>query len=201
VNEPSAEVVVSSVHSEEQLRRVYGFAATVLGLADETKHTLAYYQAQLGVAPGLLVFAGTATGTVCGSMLSSIEGDHVLVGPVAVDPARRRQGIGRAMMQRLEEQARQLGQRTLILGSRREAEAFYLSCGFQPNLFVQLAEPDALPRLRGLRRSYEVAWSAAQGGYAKLMLRTPTVDRSLEDEYRRQFPACATQYVFIKHLA
>jgi predicted N-acetyltransferase YhbS len=54
---------------------------------------------------------------VCGCVLGSIEDDHVLIGPVAVAEGARRRGVGRAMIQEIEAQARELGQGTLILGA------------------------------------------------------------------------------------
>jgi hypothetical protein len=109
-------------------------------------------------------------------------------------------GIGAAMMKALEAGARELGQKVILLGARQEAEAFYLRCGFQPNLFVQLPEPDALERLSALKKSYHVVWHAQEESCSKLMLRTPRIDRGLEEQYRQRFPACVTQYVFVKRL-
>ena len=104
------------------------------------------------------------------------------------------------MMRELDAQAEHMGQHTLILGSLEDAEPFYLSCGFQPNLFIQLPESRAVTRLKALNDRYTVVWEAEQEGWSRLMLRTPQVDRSLQQKYAQHFPACSTQYVFIKKL-
>ena len=137
---------------------------------------------------------------ICGCILASIEGDHILVGPVAVAADSRRVGIGSAMMQEVETRAKALEQHTLILGAREEAEPFYLSCGFRPNLFIQLPESDAVARLKTLNEQYEVEWEEEREGWSRLMLRTPQIDKPLQRKYKQVFPGCFTQYVFIKQV-
>jgi GNAT superfamily N-acetyltransferase len=195
----TAGFTVKTVQSVEQLRQVYAFASPILDLAGEDRHTLQYYTEQFARTPGLLVFAERGD-RIRGCILASVEDDHVLVGPVAVAEDSRRMGIGSAMMKEVERQAKRLGQTTLILGAREEAESFYLSCGFQPNLFIQLSEPGSVEKLKSLNKQYEVIWESEEGGWSKLMLRTPTIDKGLQREYDRRFPNCATQYVFIKQI-
>lgn len=194
----TADVTIDSVQTPEQLQRVWAFALRNLELP-AGKSTLAYYTEQLSVAPGLLVFA-EAAGEVCGCVLGDLEDDHVRVGAVAVAESLRRRGVGAAMMQRLEAEARQIGQHTLILGARQEAETFYLRCGFQPHLFIQAPAPATPAALRALREGCEVAWEAEEEGFTKLLLRTPTISRELQHRYDEAFPGCSTQYVFTKHL-
>lgn len=190
---------VQTIQTLDQLQQAWAFIAPILDLPRGT-HTLSFYTEQLAKTPSLLVFA-RQNEQICGCILASIEADHVLVGAVAVGADFRRLGIGAAMMQEVEKRSRELGQDTLILGSLEEAESFYLSCGFQPNLFIQLSEPDSVERLEALNEGYEVVWKAEQEGFSKLMLRTPEIDRALQEKYNRAFPNCYTQYVFIKFLS
>ncbi len=104
------------------------------------------------------------------------------------------------MMREVEARAKELGQNTLILGAAEEAEPFYLSCGFQPNLFIQLPEPNSVGRLESLNEEYSVIWKAEQEGWSRLMLQTPDVDKSLQREYEQEFPSCCAGYAFIKHI-
>jgi GNAT superfamily N-acetyltransferase len=189
---------IKTVQTLDQLKRVWSFAAPLLGLPTG-KHTLEYYTEQFAKTAQLLVFAERGN-PICGCILASLEGDHVLVGPVAVAGDSRRMGIGTAMMEQVEARAGEMGCRTLILGAREDAEPFYLSRGFQPNLFIQLPEPDSVARLKSLNEGYDVVWEAQQEGWSKLMLRTPKINKSLQRKYEREFPACTTQYVFVKHL-
>ena len=160
---------------------------------------MGYYTEQLSKNPQLMVF-GESAGQVCGCILASVDDDHVLVGPVAVAADMRRTSVGTSMMEKVEVEAKQMGQNTLILGSLEDAEPFYLSLGFQPNLFIQLPEPDSAERLRSLNEGYDIVGEPPQEGWSKLMLRTPEIDKPLQRKYEKAFPTCYTQYVLIKQI-
>jgi predicted N-acetyltransferase YhbS len=191
---------IKSVASLAELELVYSLAVSILGNMDDSIHTHAYYCDQYRQTPSLLVYA-EKDGRVVGCILGSIERDHVLVGPTAVAAEVRGLGVGAALMRHLEEEARKLNQTTLILGSRQEAEGFYLRCGFHPNLFIQLAQPDQLEALKQLNQRYAVIWEMQDAANTRIMLATPQVDRDLQAAYEKQFPGCGTQYVFIKEIA
>jgi len=190
--------VIKTIQTLDQLQQVWHFTIPIFDLP-AGKHTLQYYTEQFARTPQLLIFA-ERDGRICGCILASVEEDHILVGPVAVAEDSRRMGIGSAMMKEVETRAKEMGQNTLILGALEEAEPFYLSCGFQPNLFIQLPEPDSIERLKSLNEGYEGVWEAGQNGWSRLMLRTPQINKSLQREYEAEFPDCFTQYIFIKHL-
>lgn len=189
---------IRAISGLDELKDVYAFATPILALPSGI-HTLEYYAEQLAKTPQLSVVA-EQDGRICGCILASVEGDHVLVGPVAVAADSRGKGIGSAMMREIEQQAKEIGQDTLVLGALEGTETFYLGCGFQPNLFIQAPEPDSGERLRSLNQRYEVIWESQQDGWSKLLLRTPVIDKDLQREYQRRFPACSTQYVFVKHI-
>ena len=196
--EQTAQFTIRRVETLDELRQVWAFAMPILGLP-QGKHTLQYYMEKLAGAPQLLLFA-QRDDRVCGCVLASLEGDHVLIGVAAVADDSRGMGIGRGMMKALEAGARERQQKVLLVSARQEAQGFYLRCGFQPNLFVQVPEPDALDRLMALSDGHEVVTKAQWDGRSKLMLLTPRIDSALEQKYRQQFPECVTQYVFLKHL-
>jgi len=195
---PTSSFSVQTIQTLDQLEQVWSFAISVLDLPPG-KHTLQYYTEQLPKTPTLLVFA-EQDDRICGCVLASIEDDHVLVGPVAVAEDCRRMGIGSAMMQEVETRAKEIGQNTLVLGAVEEAEPFYLSCGFQPNLFIQLPELGGVERLESMNEEYDVIWKAEREGWSRLMLRTPGIDKGLQRKYDQAFPNCSTQYVFTKHV-
>lgn len=103
-------------------------------------------------------------------------------------------------MDEIERQSGSIGRHTLILAAREDAESFYLACGYQPHLFVQYPEAGHLPQLRALNLIYDIAWEGQDGGWSRLMLRTPAIDHALQHAYESQFPNCATQTVFIKKI-
>jgi GNAT superfamily N-acetyltransferase len=189
---------VSHATDELTLKRVHDFAVSIFGPLPE-QHTFEAYREQLGIAPRLMVYV-EENDVVVGCGLASIEADHVLVGLLAVDEDHRHQGLGKAMMDEIEKQTGETGRHTLILAAREDAEPFYLACGYQPHLFVQYPEAGYLPQLRALNRTYDIAWEGQDGGWSRLMLRTPAIDKTLQHAYESQFPNCATQTVFIKQV-
>lgn len=195
---PTSHIAIKLAQDTDQLEQVWSFAASILDLP-AGKHTLQYYTEQLAKTPHLLVYAECGK-LICGCILASVENDHILVGPVAVAKYSRRIGIGAVMMREIETQAVKKGYHTLILGSVEEAEPFYLSCGFRPNLFVQVPELVSIEQPKSLNEGYEVIWEAQQEGWSKIMLYTLKINRSLQRIYEQKFPTCFTQYVFIKHL-
>ncbi len=195
---PTFHYSIKTVETLEQLKEVYAFATPILNLPSPN-HSLEHYIPHLAKTPQLLVYAEREN-AICGCVLARIDGDHVLVGPVAVAEDSRRKGIGSAMMRHLEKGAKELGQGTLLLGAREGEEPFYVSCGYQPHLFIQLHEPNALGRLEALDEGHEIAWKSEEQGKSKLMLRTAVVDKVLQNKYRQAIPNCYTQYVFIKQV-
>ena len=154
---------INTIASLAELDAVYRFAVSVLGAMDGSVHTLAYYREQFTKTPALLVYARQG-GKITGCVLASIDGDHVLIGPTAVAEDARGRGVGAAMLRRVEREAKNLQQTTLILGSLQEAEGFYLRCGFRPNLFIQLPQAGQAARLKQINRSYPVIWESRRRG-------------------------------------
>ena len=197
---PTMKYEIDTIKSADELRQVYAFAIAVCGLPTAT-HTLEYYIEQFKVAPTLLIYV-RREGRIIGCTLGSVDDDHVLVGPVAVAESYRNNGVGTAMMRSLEARAKAIGHTTLITGADEAEEPFFLKFGFDAHLFVQMPEPAFLPQLRALNTRYDIAWDARDDhGWSKLLLRTPAIDKQLQEHYEREFPNCATQTVFIKKIA
>ncbi len=195
---PTMKYEIKTIQKLDELKQVYAFAAAVLGLPT-AKHTIEYYTQQLAIAPMLLIYA-LSEGRIIGSVLGGIEDDHVLVGPVAVAESYRNRGVGSAMLRELEAQSKRLGYATLILGAAESAEDFYLKCSFDAHLFVQVPEPAFLKQLKALNTQYAITWEDQADGWTKLMLRTPRIDKVLQQRYESEFPNCSTQTVFTKNL-
>ena len=187
---------VESVKSPDDVRQVYSFAVAVLGLST-AKHTLDYYLAQLAVEPELMVCV-RKMGHIVGCALASIEDDHVLGGPLAVAQQYSATDMAEQMMRQIEVATKRYGHHTIILGAFPEEEAFFLSLGYRAHLFVQYPEMAFAAQLKALNTGYDVVFEAESDGWSKLMLRTPKVDKSLQNAYEQKFPNCATQTIFIK---
>jgi predicted GNAT family N-acyltransferase len=62
--------------------------------------------------------------------LRLVDGDSKLE-RMAVDKARRETGVGRALMERAEQEARASGAPRMVLHAQRAAEGFYARCGYR----------------------------------------------------------------------
>jgi ribosomal protein S18 acetylase RimI-like enzyme len=87
---------------------------------------------KLQVQRGLFLVA-TINGEIVGTAMAGYDGHRGWVYYVAVDPARRRKGVGRALMERVERDLARLGCHKLNLQVRRNNEetvAFYERLGY-----------------------------------------------------------------------
>jgi ribosomal protein S18 acetylase RimI-like enzyme len=93
--------------------------------------------------PNAAVLAGRNGGGIVASVLVGHDGHRGWVYYVAVDPARREQGFGRAIMDAAEDWLRQAGIAKLQLMVRREnakAGAFYQTIGYAESQTVVFAK-------------------------------------------------------------
>jgi GNAT superfamily N-acetyltransferase len=196
---------VLTIQTLDELEQAWNFAAPILNLPPGDnpvplgKYTLPFYIKALVQTPNLLIFA-RQDGHVCGCVLASIEDDHVLVGPVAVEENARRRGIGSAMMWKLEIEARALGQNTLIHEGLEEREMFYQRCGYKANLYIQVPESCCVEKLEALNPNLPVTRKGEVPGKSRLMLRTQQINKDLQEKYNQAFPSCSSQYIFIKEI-
>jgi ribosomal protein S18 acetylase RimI-like enzyme len=98
-----------------------------------------------------LFFVAEESGEVVGTALAGYDGHRGWVYYVAVNPSRRRRGIGAALMARVEDGLRAMGCPKLNLqvrASNREAVAFYQRLGYVVEDRVSMGK-----RLGGFRRT------------------------------------------------
>lgn len=103
----------------------------------------AVISAKLAVQPELF-FIATEDGQVIGTALSGFDGHRGWVHRVAVSQERRLQGIGRALMKRVEEAMTALGCAKLNLQVRsdnHEVEGFYKALGYETEDRISMGKP------------------------------------------------------------
>lgn len=191
--------VIKTINSEQKLQIVLAFANEILYPEGNPVRPFSFWLECYQKEPELLLYVED-NGCICGCVFGRIDNNHITVGMVAVDPQYRRCGIGSALMKEIEERSRRMNYNALVLGARQEAEQFYLSCSFIPQLFIQAKVPTTLEQLRSLNEKYPEAGSSESEGWVRLMLKTPTIDHELQLKYDEQFPGCSTQTVFIKKI-
>ena len=88
---------------------------------------------KLRVNPEWFLVAETSAGQIVGTVMAGYEGHRGWINYLAVAPAARRQGLGRALMNEAEKQLRAAGCPKINLQVRpdnRDVIAFYESVGF-----------------------------------------------------------------------
>lgn len=99
--------------------------------------------AKLAVQPELF-FVAVEGGQVIGTAMSGFDGHRGWVHRVAVSQERRLQGIGRALMKRVEEAMTALGCAKLNLQVRsdnHEVEGFYKALGYETEDRISMGKP------------------------------------------------------------
>ena len=90
-----------------------------------------------------LFLVGKLGGRIVASLMAGFDGHRGWINYLAVDPARRRSGLGREIVAKAEEKLRALGCPKINLQVRlhnQEAVAFYKSLGFVEDAVVSLGK-------------------------------------------------------------
>ena len=204
-NSPLQEVQVRPIRSLEELRAAIAFAQRAFGLSDHHRGGFFdYYASRFAQQSDLMVMA-EAEGEMVGIVLSSIQGNHILVGEVAVAAAYQRRGIGSRMLALVEQHARRLGYQRLLLGTA-DAQDFYLKNGYVSLLWLHVEDSGVSQVEQALQtelRTYPLIWKPAvwkQGGRQglQLALQTSVPDEALRRRIEQAVPTCRGEYLFAK---
>jgi predicted N-acetyltransferase YhbS len=160
---PVQEVQARSIRSLEELRAAIAFAQRAFGLSEHHRGGFFdYYASRLAQQSDLMVME-EANGEMVGIVLSSIQGNHILVGEVAVAAAYQRQGIGSRLLALVERHASLLGYQRFLLGTA-DAQDFYLKNGYAPLLWLHV-EDSGVSQLEQMLQtelgSYPLIWKPA----------------------------------------
>lgn len=129
-----SEIVISRCASEAQFAAILNLVHEAFGAltppSGALNETLADVAARFKAGPVLIAQDGDG---LVGSVFCALKGDGLYLTRMAVKPDRQRQGIGRALLEAAETQARQLGARKLTLRVRLnllENRAYFERAGF-----------------------------------------------------------------------
>ncbi len=160
---PLQKVQVRSIRSLEELRTAIAFAQRAFGLLDRHRGGFFdYYASRFAQHSDLMVMAETESERL-GIALGSIQGDHILLGEVAVTAAYRGRGIGSRLLALVEQHARLLGYQRLLLGTA-DAQDFYLKNGYAPLLWLHVEDSGVSQLEQALQaelRNYPLIWKPA----------------------------------------
>lgn len=144
VTSDSMPLTIAELHGQE-----IEAVIPLLTLAEPEEDALRWGLAHLSDA----VYAGyDAAGALVAAVSVRWRGDPVSIEELAVDPARHGEGIGRAVVGRVFDEARRRGKRAVVVGTTNAAIgniAFYQKCGF---------------RLHAVKRDYFAYYETYYGG-------------------------------------
>lgn len=196
-------VEIRQVSSASELAATYEFVRNGLSLDDRHSRGLDFYTRILEETPQLLLVADDKS-VIRGALLASIEGNHILIGEVYVDPGCRGQQVGSKLLASVEAAARDLGFHRLLAGALDGVEPFYVRNGFDPLLFLQIEGTDGsilLDKLLDTRLSgLEVVWKDYGENWSKASLRMNRVDKELQKSISRESPSINAGYLVAKEL-
>lgn len=195
-------IKVRQVRSVGELRKVWGFLEKELGDRGGSRN-YQFYENIFKKNPGLLLVAVERNNEIVGAVFGSVESDHVLLGEMAVGARDRRSGLGKKLLQKFEKSVIKMGMKRILLGAVGKAEGFYLKCGYEPKLFVQINSKDAAKKmavfLKGLDAFREVTWKDGGNDFAKVIIKTGVVDKQFQGDAAK-ITGGHTQYLFSKQL-
>jgi ribosomal protein S18 acetylase RimI-like enzyme len=112
-----------------------------------TDHEVRAFLGRPGAA--FLVIDGPGGSGLSGSVYVEIHGDRGHISLLAVDPARQKQGLGRALVEAVEAHCRAGGCQALdldVVNLRQELPSFYAALGFVPAGMAPFPDPAKLTR-------------------------------------------------------
>ncbi len=120
----------------------------------------------------------------------------VLLGEMAVSKAYAGKGIGKKLLSVFEKRAKIFAKK-IILGSRSEAEKFYLKCGYKPLLFLQIKK-DLCPH--NYKKLGYIIIKETNYKDAKRLYLNIKYDQKLKNKAHKEFNAYDSLYIFEKEL-
>jgi GNAT superfamily N-acetyltransferase len=132
------------------------------------------------------------------------DGSGVING-IGVDTHYRRRGLGRLLLDGVEQAARSKGFRRITLGSVDDATDFYLACGYRATLLVQFrtGEFDLHARAERLTKDLlkaHIIKRAEWEGSPQLFVQTNGVDWDLKQMVEKFDHGVVCQFIMVKDI-
>lgn len=197
-------VCIRPVADLEQLSVVEGLMAQELDDWANSWRGASFFRARFPDDADLMLTAEEA-GTVIGGLLAHTDQSGASIDGLAVVPARRHTGVGRALLETLESHAGARGLEEIALGASEAAVGFYRHCGFKASVLIQFppAVGDPEPRIAGLlagplagRQVHRAQFRSA----AQLIVNVEADDDPLVSLLRSQHPVLHTGFLVRKRL-
>lgn len=133
-----------------------------------------------------------------GIIFGFVKKDTVLLGEFAIDKTYRRRSIGKKMLALFEIQAKAIGKKRILLGSKDDAERFYLDRGYTPLLFVQIRHKKVPKDYK--HKGYDIMKETNYPDAKRLFIIVEKYNSQLKDKAKRDFNAYNVIYLFKKEI-
>jgi len=191
-------ISIKTPNTESEVIEAYNFVKDILKLPEDHPRNLHFYINVFYKEPKYIVIAKEKD-EVVGAVLSSEQDENtLLVGELAVDQKVRKIGLGSKLMNEIEQSARILKKKQVLLGALNTAEKFYMKIGYVPKLFVQLSGNNRLDEIKS-HISDKIEWENTGDGFSKVIVDTKGVNKKLQRNIQEELNA-HTQYLFSKNL-
>lgn len=200
--EPTA-LKIETLTSPDRLKEAYELLGNIFGEVGY-RRDLTAYEKIIHDYPELSVYA-TVNGDIAGAILASVSNHQIAIHEVAVDPKYHRQKIGSQLMQKLEQNARQLKISKIELGGQLDAVSFYEANGFTANLFMQAKIPPTLEEVTEEISDFPILKATTDTEnngepWFRVLVKTKNRHMDLEKRIRTKFSDIYLLYVCTKEL-
>ena len=158
-----------------------------------------FYLEKVNDKSDLLLYA-VENNEIVASIFAFEDNNNITIGHVCVNENYRNKGIGKILMDEIENRIKRAGYKLITLGSVETAEGFYENMGYKGSLLVQ-SETNSIEELLSLNINYTVAWSNVYDNKInQVCISLEKPDRELQRKYKETFPDSNTQMIFQKIL-
>ena len=133
-----------------------------------------------------------------GIIFGYVKKSTVILGEMALIKEYRKQGIGRQMVSFFETQVRKLKKKKIILGSRENAEYFYIKQKYSPIILAQIKHNNIPKDYKN--KNYKIIKETNYKDAKRLFIKIDKFDEKLLKNIEKAFNAYNAIYLFEKNL-
>ena len=150
----------------------------------------------------MLIFIRNEDGDIiAGLSMKHSDNDEITLGMLAVGTRCRRQGIGRKLVEYVENLCALRGYKQISLGARTSSANFYIQMNYEPILMVELFGDNSIYALdEFIRSTYKLKCVSMETGNKKAFYSIDNVDEQMIDRLSTTFTEAEVQFVFTKNI-
>ena len=199
-------MVIRSVKSKEELLKAYKLVADVLKLAKTHPRDITYYTERYKES-GKLIKMALEKNKLVGALFATPENNkQLLIGEIAVRSAFRGMGVGEKLFNSVEKTAKSMGFGKIVAGIRDGVEEFYIKCGYETKLFIQIPKKtEEIVKFNSFLETIPSEYTVERKespDFIKIIIDAPTlgIEKSYQNNLRSIVPNGHTQILAFKYI-